>query len=118
MYAVIKTGGKQTRVAEGQRVNVERLGATDGTELSFTPVLVVDGDAVIAAPAALAGASVSARVVGAAKGPKIVGFKYKNKSRSRRRWGHRQGYSVIEITGVSTGTAAPTALAELRNEPT
>lgn len=103
MYAVIRTGGKQTRVTEGQRVNVERLGQLDGTEVSFTPVLVVDGDTVIAAPDALARASVSARVVGAAKGPKIIGFKYKNKSRSRRRWGHRQGYSVIEITGVNAG---------------
>ncbi len=104
MYAVIRTGGKQTRVAQGQRVNVERLGAPEGTEVSFVPVLVVDGDTVVADPGALAAASVSARVVGAAKGPKITGFRYKNKSRSRRRWGHRQGYSVIEITGVSAGT--------------
>jgi len=66
MYAVIFTGGKQYRVEEGQRLDVERLGEAD--EVTLTPVLVVDGDTVLATPAQLAGASVSARVVGAAKG--------------------------------------------------
>jgi large subunit ribosomal protein L21 len=104
VYAVIQTGGKQYRVTEGQRLEVERLsGAPGSDEVTFTPVLVVDDDAVIATPSALAGASVSARLVGEAKGPKITGLTYKNKSRSKRRWGHRQGYSVVEITGISKG---------------
>lgn len=103
MYAVIKTGGKQERVAEGQRLDVERLGLDLGQEVTFTPVLVVDGEAVLAGPSALARATVSARVVGEAKGPKITGFTYKPKSNNRRRWGHRQHYTTIEITGISRG---------------
>lgn len=103
MYAVIKTGGKQERVEEGQQVAVELLGAGDGTEISFEPVLLVDGDTVLAGAAKLAGATVSARVVGESKGPKIRGFTYKNKSRGRRQWGHRQHYTTIEITGISRG---------------
>ena len=67
-------------------------------------VLLVDGETVVATPGDLAGASVSARVVGTTKGPKIRGFKYKNKSRSRTHWGHRQKYTTIEITGISKGS--------------
>jgi large subunit ribosomal protein L21 len=103
MYAVIKTGGKQEKVAEGQRLNVELLGGDEGAEVTFTPVLLVDGDTVVAKADDLTGASVSARIVGLTKGPKIRGFTYKNKSRSRRRWGHRQKYTTIEITGITRG---------------
>ena len=71
--------------------------------MTLTPVLVVDGDSVLATPAQLSGASVTARVVGAARGPKITGFTYKNKSRSRRRFGHRQKYDRVEITGIKKG---------------
>ncbi|MDH3752875.1 MAG: 50S ribosomal protein L21 [Acidimicrobiia bacterium] len=102
MYAVISTGGKQYRVAEGQTVEVERLGET-GTELEFTPILVADGDDVLATPAQLAGATVSATIIDEVKSPKIIGFTYKNKSNQRRRWGHRQRHAVIEITGISKG---------------
>jgi large subunit ribosomal protein L21 len=101
MYAVIKTGGKQYRVEKGQTLNVERLGESDKVEL--TPVLLVDGDTVLATPSDLRGAKVSAKVVGESKGPKITGFTYKNKTNQRRRWGHRQHYSMIEITGISAG---------------
>ena len=66
MYAVIATGGKQYRVEEGQRVLVERLGAVD-TDVELTPVMVVDGDDVLATPEALAGSSVSVRIVGDAR---------------------------------------------------
>lgn len=101
MYAVIKTGGKQYRVCEGERLDVERLaGDGDDGTVSFTPVLVVDGDTVLAAPAQLEGATVTAKVVGEAKGPKVVGLTYKNKTNSVRRWGHRQHYSTIQITGI------------------
>jgi large subunit ribosomal protein L21 len=103
MYAVIKTGGKQARVSEGQTLDVELLGEEPGAEVSFVPILLVDGDAVVATPAELAGASVSAKVVSLTKGPKIRGFTYKNKSNQRRRWGHRQKYATIEITGISKG---------------
>jgi large subunit ribosomal protein L21 len=101
MYAVIKTGGKQYRVQQGERLDVELLGAEAGAEVSFRPVLLVDGDRVVAAPDALAAATVSARVVGEAKGPKIIGFNYRSKSRYRKRWGHRQHYTTVEVTGIS-----------------
>jgi large subunit ribosomal protein L21 len=100
MYAVIATGGKQYRVEEGDHVEVERL---DADEVTLQPVLLVDGDVVLATASQLEGAAVSARVVGDAKGPKINGFTYKNKSNQRKRWGHRQKYSTIEITGITRG---------------
>jgi large subunit ribosomal protein L21 len=103
MYAVIKTGGKQEKVEAGQVLNVERLGAAVGDEVTLTPVLLVDGDTVLATPGQLAGATVKAKVVGEAKGPKITGFRYKNKSNQRKRWGHRQRYDAIEITAISEG---------------
>ena len=102
MYAVIKTGGKQYKVAEGERLNVERVSG-ENDQVTFTPVLLVDGDSVLAQASELSGASVSARIVGDAKGPKIRGFTYKPKSNNRRRWGHRQKYSTIEITSISKG---------------
>jgi large subunit ribosomal protein L21 len=100
MYAVINTGGKQYRVAEGDRLDVELL---EGEEVTLRPVMLVDGDTVLATPDQLGAASVTARVVGEAKGPKIKGFTYKNKSNERKRWGHRQHYSTIEITGITKG---------------
>jgi large subunit ribosomal protein L21 len=103
MYAVIATGGKQEKVAEGQRIEVELLGAEEGSEVSFTPVLVVDGESVLATPDQLAGATVTGRVVGRAKGPKINGFTYKHRTNQRRHYGHRQAYDVVEITGIATG---------------
>lgn len=102
MYAVIKTGGKQYRVEKGQQLNVELVG--DEGKVELTPILLVDGSTVISAPNALKNAKVSAKVVGAAKGPKITGFTYKNKSNQSRRWGHRQHYSTIEITGITKGS--------------
>jgi large subunit ribosomal protein L21 len=82
---------------------VERLAAGEGDEITFAPILVVDGETVLAGPGPLSGARVAARVLGQTKGPKIRGFTYKPKTRSRRSWGHRQKYSMIEITGISRG---------------
>jgi large subunit ribosomal protein L21 len=103
MYAVIETGGKQYRVAQGDRLDVERLTASDDSEIALRPVLLVDGEDVLATPQQLTGASVSGRIVGDAKGPKIRGYTYKNKSNQRRHWGHRQHYSTIEIITISRG---------------
>jgi len=103
MYAVIKTGGKQERVEEGQLVNVELLGEPLGADVTFEPVLVVDGENVLATPAELKGASVTAQVVGEVLGPKINGLTYKNKTNQRRRWGHRQRYATVEIRAISAG---------------
>ena len=100
MYAVISTGGKQYRVTEGERLEVELLGDLD-TTVELAPVLVVDGDRVVASANDLAKAKVKATIVGESKGPKIVGFTYKNKTNQRKRWGHRQHSSTIEITGIT-----------------
>ena len=103
MYAVIKSGGKQYRVEKGQQLEVELVGSGDDGKVELTPVLLVDGDKVLAGPKALSKAKVTAKVVGETKGPKVTGFTYKNKTNSSRRWGHRQRYSTIEITGISKG---------------
>ena len=102
MYAVIATGGKQYKVETGQQLDVERLGVEEG-EVALRPVLLVDGATVLSTPGQLGGASVTAKVVGEAKGPKIDGFLYKPKSNNRRRWGHRQHYTTIEITAITKG---------------
>jgi large subunit ribosomal protein L21 len=101
MYAVIRSGGKQERVAEGQRLQVELLGEPVGAEVRLQPVLLVDGDTVLATPGELAGASVTAQVLGEDLGPKINAMTYKSKSNQRRRWGHRQRYTTVEITSIS-----------------
>ena len=103
MYAVIASGGKQAKVSEGEQVHVELLDAEQGSEVSLTPVLVVDGDTVLATPAQLSGASVIGKVVGWAQGPKIDGFTYKRRTNQRRRYGHRQKYHVVEITSIKKG---------------
>lgn len=102
MYAVIRTGGKQYRVEEGDTLQVELVGDVGGS-VDLTPVMVVDGDNVLATRDQLKGASVSAEVVDTVRGDKINGFTYKNKSNQRRRWGHRQNYNSITITKISKG---------------
>jgi len=102
MYAVIKTGGKQYRVEKGQTLDIEHVGGDDET-IELTPVLLVDGDLVLATPSKLRSATVTAKVLGETKGPKITGFTYKNKSNQRKRWGHRQHLTTIEITAISKG---------------
>ena len=105
-YAIIDIGGKQYRVEEGQRLEVEQLGADTGSDVELTPVLVVDGGRVLATPDQLGATSVSARIVDPdVRGPKITGFTYKSKSNQRRRWGHRQRHALIEITSISAGKA-------------
>lgn len=103
MYAVIRTGGKQYKVEPGQRVEVERVGTDPGGEIELSPLLLVDGAKVLATPGELGKATVRARVVEETKGPKIHGFTYKPKSNNRRRWGHRQHYSLLEITEITPG---------------
>ncbi|HVX20373.1 MAG TPA: 50S ribosomal protein L21 [Acidimicrobiales bacterium] len=103
MYAVIRTGGKQERVAEGQRLRVELLGEPVGTEVTFEPVLLVDGDNVLATPDQLSAVTVTGQVVGDEQGPKINAMTYKSKTNQRRRWGHRQRYATVEITSIAAG---------------
>lgn len=101
MYAVIRTGTSQERVSEGQVVRVDLRPEAEGTSIQLQPVLVVDGEKVLAGPA-LAGASVTATIVGGEKGPKINALTYKAKANQRKRWGHRQHYTTVEIKSIST----------------
>jgi large subunit ribosomal protein L21 len=100
MYAVVRTGSSQERVEEGQVLRVDKRAEAVGATVALTPVLVVDGDRVLAG-ATLKGAKVSAKVVGSELGPKIRGLTYKAKTRQRRRWGHRQQYTTVEITNIT-----------------
>jgi large subunit ribosomal protein L21 len=100
MYAVIASGGKQEKVTEGQQVALELLDGDEGSEVSLTPVLLVDGDTVLAGADALGKATVTGKIVGTTKGPKINGFTYKRRTNQRRRYGHRQNYTLVEITSI------------------
>jgi large subunit ribosomal protein L21 len=105
-YAVIKTGGKQYKVTEGQVIEVEKV-TVDGTSYVFEEVLlVVDGDNVQIGTPTVAGMKVYADVVGDVKGDKIEVFKYKSKSRYRKHTGHRQKYTQVKINGIGAKKAA------------
>ena len=100
MYAVIRVGTSQERVTEGQVVRVDLRSEEIGAPVQFEPVLLVDGDQVVAGPA-LKGAVVTAKIIGEEKGPKIRALTYKAKANQRKRWGHRQHYTTVEITSIS-----------------
>ncbi len=99
MYAIVKTGGKQYRVEQGQSLLVERLPVKDGGELTLEPLLYVDGPQVVDG-ADLVNVKVQARVVGHERGPKLRVVKFKPKRGSKRRTGHRQELTRIEVTGI------------------
>jgi len=119
MYAIIRAGGKQAKVREGDVIDVERIKEA-GDEISFTPLLLVTDDGtVVSDRAVLEKASVSAKVVGESRGEKIDIFKYKNKTGYRRRQGHRQTYTRLEvtkITGPKKAAAKKPAAAETKAE--
>ena len=117
MYAIIRAGGKQAKVHSGDVIDIERVKG-DSEELSFAPLLVVDdkGNAV-SDREQLSKASVTAKVLGESAGPKIDIFKYKNKSGYRRRQGHRQKYTRIEITGIKLPAPARKKAAAKESDP-
>jgi large subunit ribosomal protein L21 len=102
MYAIVKTGGKQYKVAVGDIVEVEKLDGEPGAELSFPALLVVDGDKVTTDAAKLAKVSVLGKVVEQTKGPKIRIHKFKNKTGYHKRQGHRQQLTRVEVTDIKT----------------
>ncbi|MFM7718944.1 MAG: 50S ribosomal protein L21 [Actinomycetota bacterium] len=108
MYAVIRTGGKQMKVAPGDVVEVELLAEDSGT-VTFQPLLVVDDAGTTHVGKELAKATVTGKLAGEEKGEKVRIFKYKNKSGYARRGGHRQRYTLVEITGISLGAARAAA---------
>ena len=102
MYAVIKTGGKQYRVAPEDVITVERLEGEAGAAVTLSDVLMVDSDAGLKVGAPLvAGASVSATIVEQTRGEKVIIFKKRRRKHYRRKNGHRQDLTVLKITGIS-----------------
>ncbi|MDT9591828.1 50S ribosomal protein L21 [Nocardioides zeae] len=99
MYAIVRAGAKQQKVAVGDVIEIDPTGAIVGDTLTLPVVLVVDGEKVTATK--LDKASVTAEVVGASKGPKIVIQKYKNKTGYKKRQGHRQKYTQVKVTDIS-----------------
>ena len=99
MYAIVRAGGRQEKVSVGDVLLIDKIGEP-GASIELTPVLVVDGDAVTSDAAKLAKVKVTAEVVKAAKGPKIVILKYKNKTGYRKRQGHRQQLTQVKITAI------------------
>lgn len=103
MYAIVRSGGKQHKVAVGDVLTVEKVAGAAGSSISLPVVLLVDGDAVTTEASALAQATVTAEVVGPAKGPKIRMIHYKNKTGYKRRQGHRQQLTTLRVTDISKG---------------
>ena len=101
MFAVIKTGGKQYRVAADEKITVMSLEGEAGSVITFSDVLMVenDGAAQIGAPF-VAGASVKAEIVEQTRGPKVISFKKRRRKNSKRKRGHRQDLTVVRITEV------------------
>lgn len=99
VYAVVRSGGGQQKVAVGDVIEIDQA-AEVGASLVLPVVLHVDGDAVTADADTLAKVNVTAEVLGATKGPKIVIQKYKNKTGYKKRQGHRQKYTQVKITGI------------------
>ena len=100
MYAIVKTGGRQYKVAEGDIVKVEKIEGELGPSVALTPVLLVDGATVTTKADELAKVKVSAEIIDSVKGPKIKILKYKNKTGYKKRQGHRQPLTVLKITGI------------------
>ena len=101
MYAIVKTGGKQYKVAEGDVIEVEKLNAAPGAEIALAAILLVDGANVTHEAAELSAAKVTAEVVAQTKGPKIRIHKYKNKTGYHKRQGHRQKLTQLRVTAIS-----------------
>lgn len=109
MYAIIETGGKQYRVQQGDVICVEKLGAAVGETVCFDHVLVLGEGEGIQVGTPYVGTAVEGKVVEEGKGKKVIIFKYKAKKDYRKKQGHRQPYTMVEITGLSVDSKAPKA---------
>ena len=112
MFAVIKTGGKQYRVAEKDVITIDKVKGAPGDLVEFAEVLIVGGDNVTVGMPTVAGASVAGEVVEQTRGAKVIAFKKRRRKNSRRKRGHRQELSVIRITEILTDGRKPTPRAQ------
>jgi large subunit ribosomal protein L21 len=105
MFAVIKTGGKQHRVAADDVLTVGKLEGEAGSAVTFGEILAIgEGDQISIGAPFVSGASVAAEIVSQARGPKVIAFKKRRRQNSKRKRGHRQDYTIVRITGL-TGAA-------------
>ena len=117
MFAVIRTGGKQYRVAAEDVIKVDKVKGDPGEIVQFGEVLVVGGEAVTLGVPTVAGASVAAEVLEQGRGPKIIAFKKRRRKNSRRRRGHRQEFTLLRVTEILTDGAQPTKTARPKPAP-
>ena len=108
MFAVIKTGGKQYRVAADQVVRIEKIAGEVGQIVQLGEVLMLGGEAPKLGTPAIAGASVAAEVIEQGRGDKVIAFKKRRRKNSRRKRGHRQEFTLLRITEILTDGASPT----------
>jgi large subunit ribosomal protein L21 len=101
VYAIVRSGGRQHKVAVGDVIEIDQRGADVGASISLQPLLLVDGENITSDKDKLDAASVTAEVIGASKGPKIRIIKFKNKTGYRKRQGHRQKYTQVKVTGIN-----------------
>jgi len=116
MFAVIKTGGKQYRVAAEDVIKVERVKGDPGEIIQFGEVLLVGGDSVTLGAPTVKGASVAAEVVEQGRGPKVIAFKKRRRKNSRRKRGHRQEFTKVRITEILTDGRSPAKAAQAKAE--
>ena len=107
MFAVIKTGGKQYRVAEDQKLQIEKIEGEPGDIVQIGEVLMLGGDQPEVGSPMISGASVAVEVVAQSRGPKVIAFKKRRRKNSRRKRGHRQEFTLIRISEILTGGAKP-----------
>ncbi len=112
MFAVIKTGGKQYRVAEDQMLEIEKIQGEPGQIIQLGDVLMLGGEQPKFGTPTISGASVAAEVLSQGRGPKIIAFKKRRRKNSRRKRGHRQEFTLIRITEILTDGARPTKAAK------
>jgi large subunit ribosomal protein L21 len=117
MFAVIKTGGKQYRVAAEDVLKIEKVEGEPGQIIQLGDVLVVGGDNVTLGAPTVAGATVAAEVLEQGRGPKVIAFKKRRRKNSRRKRGHRQEFTLLRITEILTDGASPTKGPRPKREP-
>ena len=117
MFAVIKAGGKQYRVAEDQVLKVEGVEGEPGTIVQIGDVIMLGGDRPQLGNPTISGASVAAEIIEHGRGPKVIAFKKRRRKNSRRKRGHRQEFTLLRITEILTDGATPTKTARPRREP-
>ena len=116
MFAVIRTGGKQYRVAAEDKLQVGKVAGEAGEIITFGEVLVLGGDTPTLGAPTVSGASVAAEVLDQGRGPKVIAFKKRRRKNSRRKRGHRQDFTLVRITEILTDGAKPTKTAAPKRE--